>query len=124
MRFRFSDDAAPLVFDLKENYYSFQLRELSQIRGKYALIMIKIWESNRRSKEKYTTITGSLEEWQTWFLEKEKRISPGQFYQQVIVRAVKELEAKLSIEFSITTQKRGRKVEGYEIMITDTSIKD
>ncbi|ELA94062.1 replication initiation protein [Enterococcus faecium] len=120
-RFKFSEDAAPLIFDLKEHYYSFHLRELSQIKGKYALILLKLWEAKRRGKEKHTTITGSLEEWQTWFLEKDKRISAGQFYQQVIVRAIKELEQKLSVQFFVTTLKRERKVKGYEIMITDIS---
>ncbi|EOW1885806.1 replication initiation protein [Enterococcus hirae] len=124
VRFKFSEDTAPLVFDLKENYYSFRLGELSRINGKYALIMLKLWESSRRGKEKYTTITGNLEEWQTWFLEKNKKISAGQFYQQVIVRAIKELEQKLEVEFFVTTLKRGRKVEGYEILITDTSTKN
>ena len=120
-RFEFSERAAPLIFDLKENYYSLRLGELSRIKGKYALIMLKLWESYRRGKEKHTTITGSLEEWQTWFLEKDKKISAGHFYSNVLARAIKELEQKLSIEFFVTTLKRGRKVEGYEIMITDTS---
>lgn len=120
-RFKFSEHAAPLVFDLKEHYYSLRLGELSRINGKYALIMLKLWESYRRGKEKHTTITGTLSDWQTWFLEKDKRISAGHFYSNVLARAIKELEQKLSVEFFVTTLKRGRKVEGYEIMITDTS---
>lgn len=124
VRFRFSDDAAPLVFDLKENYYSFRLGELSRINGKYSLILLKLWESNRRGKEKHTTITGTLEDWQTWFLEKDKKISAGHFHSNVLARAIKELEQKLAVEFFVTTLKRGRKVVGYEIMITDTNIQD
>lgn len=124
VKFRFSEYAAPLVFDLKEHFYSFKLGQLSKIKGKYALIMLKLWESNRRGKEKYTTINGTLEEWESWFLEKNKRIPAGQFYNKIIVRGTEELEQKLPVEFFITTLKRGRKVEGYEIMITDTSIKD
>ena len=46
VRFRFSEDSAPLVFDLKEHYYSFRLGELSRINGKYALIMLKLWKQN------------------------------------------------------------------------------
>ena len=46
----------------------------------------------------------------------------GQFFQKVITRSIEELEEKIACEFFVTTQKRGRKVVGYEIMITDTSI--
>lgn len=122
VKFKFSEDAAPLVFDLKSHFYSFKLSELSRINGKYALILLKLWESNRRGKEKHTTITGSLEEWESWFLGKEKRIPAGQFFQKVITRSINELDEKLSTDFFVTTLKRGRKVVGYEITITDTSI--
>lgn len=122
VRFKFSEDSAPLVFDLKEHFYSFKLGELAKIKGKYALIMLKLWESNRRGKEKHTTITGSLEEWQEWFLGKGKKLTAGHFYSSVIVRGTDELERKLPVEFYVTTQKRGRKVVGYEILINDTSI--
>ena len=120
--FRFGEIAAPCVFQLKEQFYSFRLGDLARINGKYALIMLKLWESERRGKEKYTTITGSLEEWQEWFLVKDKVIPAGQFFNNIIVRGIDELEKKLPVEFFVTTQKRGRKVVGYEIMITDTSV--
>lgn len=122
VRFKFSEDAAPLVFDLKEHFYSFRLNELSRINGKYSLIMLKLWESHRRGREKHTTISADLESWQSWFLGKDSRMPAGQFFQKVITRSIEELEEKISCEFFVTTQKRGRKVVGYEIMITDTSI--
>lgn len=124
VRFKFSEDAAPLVLDLKEHFYSFKLSELSKINGKYALIMLKLWESHRRGKEKYTTLTSDLETWQSWFLGKDKRLPAGRFFADVLVRSIEELEEKLACEFFVTTQKRGRKVIGYEIMITDTSIQN
>lgn len=119
--FRFSDIAAPYIFDLKEKFYSFKLRELSNINGKYALIMLKLWESKRRGKEKYTTLVGDLEQWQLWFLGKKKRVSAGRFFADVITRSIEELEEKFSVDFFVTTHKKGRKVVGYEITITDTS---
>lgn len=119
--FRFSEDAAPLVFDLKTNYYSFKLGELSRIKGKYSLILLKLWESYRHGKEVTTTITGDLEQWESWFLGKDERWQAGTFHNNVLNRAVKELESKLPIETVITTLKRGRKVVGYEMQITDTT---
>lgn len=124
VKFKFSEEAAPYILDLKEKFYSFKLRELSRINGKYALILLKLWESNRYGKEKQTTITGTLEEWQTWFLGKDRRMSAGQFFQKVITRSTEELDEKLDVSFLITTNKRGRKVAGYEITITDNSVND
>ncbi|QZN88505.1 replication initiation protein [Vagococcus lutrae] len=122
VRFKFSTDSAPYVLDLKEKFYSFRLGELANINGKYALIMLKLWESNRRGKNKYTTISADLENWQSWFLGKEKRLPAGRFFAEILTRSIDELEEKIACEFFVTTQKRGRKVVGYEIMITDTSI--
>ena len=56
------------------------------------------------------------------FLGKDKRMPAGRFFADVLVRSIEELEEKLACEFFVTTQKRGRSVIGYEIMITDTSI--
>ncbi|MBT9718241.1 MAG: replication initiation protein [Enterococcus sp.] len=122
VRFKFSTDSAPYVLDLKEKFYSFRLGELSRINGKYALIMLKLWESNRRGKNKYTTISADLENWQSWFLGKDKQLPAGRFFAEILTRSIDELEEKIACEFFVTTQKRGRKVVGYEIMITDTSI--
>lgn len=122
--FRFGEFATPYIFQLKEHFYSFRLGDLARINGKYALIMLKLWEAQRRGKEKHTTITGSLEEWQEWFLGKDKQMPAGQFFNNIIVRGTDELEKKLPVEFFVTTQKRGRKVVGYEIMITDKSIQN
>lgn len=119
--FKFSEDAAPLVFDLKSNYYSFKLGELSRIKGKYSLILLKLWESNRHGKEVTTTITGDLEQWESWFLGKNERWPAGRFHRDVLERAIKELESNLPIDTVTTTLKRGRKVVGYEVQITDTT---
>lgn len=123
IEFKFSEDVAPLVFDLREHFYSFKLAELVNIKGKYALIFLKMWESHRRGKEKYTTITGSFEEWQKWFLG-DKKMTPSQFTNNVIKRGCNELESKIPVEFKITPVKNNRKLVGYEMLIIDTSIKD
>lgn len=124
VQFKFSSESAPYIFDLKEKFYSFRLGDLSKIKGKYALILLKLWESYRRGKEKHTTIRGKLEDWETWFLGKNKRIPAGRFFADVLNRAIEELNQKVSVDFFITTEKVGRKVVGYELVITDTSIKE
>lgn len=126
VRFRFSEDAAPLVFDLKTNFhfYSFRLGDLARINGKYALILLKLWEAKRRGKSKFTTVEGTLSEWEEWFLGKDKTMDAGRFYANVLQRAGTELEQKLPVTILYTKLTRGRKTAGFEITFTDTSILD
>ena len=119
VQFKFSEDAAPLVFDLKKNFYSFHLRELTQIKGKYGLILLKLWEAKRIGSEVSTTITGSMEEWQGWFLGKQKRLSASRFYTSILKRACEELEKKLNAQCTLTSLKKGRKIVGYKLEIND-----
>ncbi|MBC9706343.1 MAG: replication initiation protein [Enterococcus sp.] len=119
VHFEFSKYAQPYVFDLRKNFYSFKLRELARIKGKYALILLKLWEASRFRDNRITLINGTLEEWQTWFLGSEKRLTAGKFMQNIIKRAAEELEEKLNIEIILDTKKDGRKVVGYEMEIID-----
>lgn len=120
IEFEFSKFAQPYVFDLKKNFYSFHLRELANIRGKYSLILLKLWESHRYGENRMTFIGGDLKEWQNWFLGEERDMSPGIFKRDVLTKAVKELEQKFPIEITLTTIKKGRNVTGYEMEIMDS----
>lgn len=117
--FEFSKYAQPYVFDLSKNFYSFRLRELASIKGKYALILLKLWEANRYGNSRITLIDGSLEEWQTWFLGTERRMTAGVFSRNILTRAAEEIEAKLAAEIILETKKKGRKVVGYQMEIID-----
>ena len=48
--FKFSEFAAPYVFALRSQFFSFKLAELAQIKSKYAIILMKLWEANRFKK--------------------------------------------------------------------------
>ena len=119
VEFKFSEDVAPLVFELKKNYYSFQLAELARIKSKYALILMKLWEAKRFGKQQVTTIQGSLDDWQDWFLGEEKRWAAGLFKRNALLVGCNELEEKLNVSITLTTIKRGRKIVGYEMQIVD-----
>lgn len=119
VEFKFSEIAQPYVFDLKKNFYSFHLREISNIKGKYALILMKLWEANRFRDNKITIINGRLEEWQDWFIGEGKRLPAGRFMRDVLTRATEELEEKLFIEIIIEVKKYKRIVVGYEVEIID-----
>ncbi|WP_438468394.1 replication initiation protein [Streptococcus pluranimalium] len=121
IQFEFSRYAQPHVFELKKNFYSFHLRELALIKGKYALVLLKLWEANRYGQSKVSVIQGDLEEWQSWFLG-EKRMSAGVFKRDVLTRGANELEAKFpNVNIELITYKKGRLVVGYELVITDNS---
>lgn len=114
--FRFGEIAAPLVFQLKRDYYSFHLHELSAIKSKYTLILMKLWQSRRMNQEETVEIKGTLEDWQIWFLGEEKW-SAGRFKQKVLDIATKELCEKQNCSITIESLKRKRKVEGYQLII-------
>ena len=120
IEFEFSRDVAPLIFDLREKYYSFKLGELVKIKGKYALIFLKLWESFRKGNAKYTTIEGSVNDFQNWFLG-DKHVMTNQFTNNVLKRAIKEIEAKMNVEVSITSVKNNRTLVGYELLIVQLS---
>lgn len=124
IEFQFSQKVAPYVFELKQNFYSFKLSELANVRSKYALTLLKLWNANSFGKLNQATIKGSLMDWETWFLGtdedgKPKKWSAGRFKQRVLTVSINEL-AKLypKTSFVITTQKEGRKVTGYQLDIT------
>lgn len=122
--FRFSEFAAPYVFALRSQYYSFKLAELSRIKSKYALILMKLWEARRYSGQRVTTIQGDVEEWQEWFLGSDKRWEPARFRAKVLEVGGVELEEKLGVDIFLNTIKNGRKVVGYEMQIIDKRVYD
>ena len=120
--FQFSEIAAPYIFELQKNYYSFKLRELSQIKSKYTLIMLKLIEANRYKNNTEITIAGTVDEFKDWFLGKEKgeTWTTARFSQQVLTVALKEIEMKLpNVSCALIRLKKGKKTTGYEIRISD-----
>lgn len=117
--FKFSEFAAPYVFALRSQFFSFKLAELAQIKSKYAIILMKLWEANRFKNQRVTTIQGDLEEWQDWFLGTEKRWTPAVFARDCLKVGAEELEKKLGVDIYLNVVKNGRKVIGYEMQITD-----
>ena len=117
--FRFSEFAAPYVFALRSQFYSFKLAELAQIKSKYAIVLMKLWEANRFKNRRVTTIQGDLDEWQDWLLGTEKRMTPAVFARDCLKVGAEELEKKIGVDIYLNVVKNGRKVVGYEMQITD-----
>lgn len=134
---KYNADIAPYIFQLKKQYYSFKLLELSRVRSKYTLIMLKLWNANAGKWNDYTKpntlppnlyLEASLEEWESWFLgytlDKKKKKHPvhwpaGRFKKYVLDVGLKEL-AELYPKSNIVLEaiKKGRRVVGYNLTIT------
>lgn len=121
--FSFSRKAAPYVFDLVDNFYSFKLSELSKVTSKYGLILLKIWESKRMGKSTSTVISGSLDEWQDWFLGENKKSNEaaGKFKQRCLLRGMENLDKVYpNVDFDLETIYDHRKTIGFKLTITGT----
>lgn len=116
---KYSEIVAPHVFELKKNFYSFKLSELANVKGKYALIMLKQWQSHKYGNNKTTVINTDLKEWQEWFLGENKEWTAGRFKKDVLEVAKAEIEKLFNVAITIANIKRGRKVIGYEVEILD-----
>lgn len=117
--FKFSEHVAPYVFDLREKYYSFHLSELSRIKSKYTLILMKMYQAQKMGNQKTVTITGEMNDWQDWFLgvDRSSNWTAGRFKQKVLNVAIDELIETLNVTIVLNTIKKGVKVTGYEITI-------
>lgn len=128
--FAFSKRAQPLLFDLKKKFYAFKLEELSKLRSKYTIVLIKLWASYRRKgtvktedgkvlKEwkRETVIQASVEDWQDWFLGEGKRMEPARFRRDCLKVGMDELNEQGDVEASLKVIKKGRKVLGFEMTI-------
>lgn len=120
--FQFTKPVAPYIFQLKERFYSFKLSELSKVRGKYTLTLLKLWNANCMGKLSNVTIQGTLEDWESWFLGSDedgnpKKMSASRFKASVLIRACEELERIYPVTISLTTQVMRRKVVGYKLDI-------
>lgn len=118
VKFLFSTESAPYIFDLRKNYYSFKLRELARVKSKYSLIMLKLIEANQIGGQNPVTIKGAMEDWQGWFLGANRRWPAGRFMRDTINVAIDELYQKMGLVFTVTTLKHKRSVVGYMIEVT------
>lgn len=130
IEFVFSKRARPLLFDLKKKFYTFRLEELSRLKSKYSVILIKLWSSYRRKAKvktedgktfedwkRETVIRATIEDWQVWLLGEGRTMEPSQFKRDCIMKGLNELNKQDDFEASLKIIKQGRKVAGYEMTI-------
>lgn len=123
IEFKFSEDAKPYVFDLVSKFYSFRLWELSRIRSKYGLILLKLWGSKRMGNSPKTVISAPIEDWYNWFLgdeEERPNYSAGQFKQKCLQKGIDTLQKAFpTVVFDLQPKTSHRKTIGYVLEIVD-----
>ena len=117
IEFTFSSDLKADLFALKKDFYAFRLEELSKIKSKYALILLKLWGAKRYKNQYETILVGSVEEWQSWLLGDDRMLAPAVFKRDCLQKAVDELNKQEDMEVSVSVLKSGRKVTGYEVVV-------
>lgn len=126
IKFKFSESAAPFVFNLKQKFYSFKLSELSVVSSKYTMIALKLFEARRFGNDKISEVKGSFDEFKLWFLGNEisedkvksKQWTASRFRQQVLEVAIEEINTKFHRQkATINVLKKGRTVVGYELRL-------
>ena len=107
---RFSDDIKPYLFDLKDNFTSFELYAALRLGSKYAK---RIYAICSQWKDKRQTQTFSLNEFKKMLFllddkgnEQFERLSD--FKRYVLDASVKQINQRTDLEISYTLGKRGR----------------
>ena len=107
---RFSDDIKPYLFDLKDNFTSFELYAALRLGSKYAK---RIYALCSQWKDKGQTQTFSLNEFKKMLFllddkgnEQFERLSD--FKRYVLDASVKQINQRTDLEIGYTLQKRGR----------------
>lgn len=117
VEFTFSPDLKADLFALKKDFYAFRLEELSKIKSKYALILLKLWGAKRYKNQYETVLIGSVKEWQSWLLGDGRTLEPAIFKRDCLQKAVNELNKQEDMKVTATVLKNGRKVTGYEVVV-------
>ena len=117
VEFTFSPDLKADLFALKKDFYAFRLEELSKIKSKYALILLKLWGAKRYKNQYETVLIGSVKEWQSWLLGDDRTLEPAIFKRDCLQKAVNELNKQEDMKVTATVLKSGRKVTGYEVVV-------
>lgn len=117
VEFTFSSDLKADLFALKKDFYAFRLEELSKIKSKYALILLKLWGAKRYKNQYETILIGSVKEWQSWLLGDDRTLEPAIFKRDCLQKAVNELNKQEDMKVTATVLKNGRKVTGYEVVV-------
>ncbi len=105
----FSVKLKPYLLKLKDRFASYQLKNVIGLRGRYSIRIYEILKANQYKGEANYTI----EELKTMLgIETGKYKQIGHFNNKVLIPAHKEINDKTDLKYSMTLQKKGRKIIG------------
>lgn len=111
-----SKDLAPYLLGLKTNYTQYLLLDTVKLKSKYAILLYKLMRECDKDKGKSIAILqGTPDEFKEW-LGAPKDYTYGRFKDNVLKKAVEEINLKIDdMDLEILQGRRGRKVVQVEI---------
>ncbi|AYG01164.1 helix-turn-helix domain-containing protein [Lactococcus allomyrinae] len=87
---------------------------------KYLPPLVGLWKFNKAAGSKETVIKGSVQDFQSWFLEIEQQpMDNSRFRGYVLKTAITSLEETYSVKCVLETLKSGRSAKGYRLKIKE-----
>lgn len=120
VRIKFSDDVAPLIYNLEKNFTSYELEQVAQLNSKYAVRLYEVviaW----RSAGKTPMITIDELRNRLGVLDDEY-IELKNLKARVIDFSIKQINEKTEISISYEQHKNGRKIIGFTFTIKQKSL--
>ena len=123
--YRLDEDLVPYLFELKDFFFSYTLREIINFKSKYSIRIYELLKSefdkktHRFNDRKYIFIKYSIEEFKDFLMiEQEQYKEFRDFKRRVLLPAKNEIN-KLSnaIFFDFETIKEGKKVVGIKLIV-------
>ena len=107
---------APYLLSLKNNYTQYLLIDTVKLKSKYAILLYKLMRECDKDKGKTIAILqGTPEEFREW-LGAPKEYTYGQFKQNILTKAVEEINLKIEdMDLEIFQGRYNRKVVQVEI---------
>lgn len=111
-----SNDLAPYLLGLKNNYTQYLLIDTVRLKSKYSILLYKFMrECDKNNGEKIAILKGTPEEVKEW-LGTPKNYTYNQLKEKVLKKAIEEINLKINdMDLVLYQKKRGRTVVEIEI---------
>lgn len=116
----FTDSIAPYLTKIYNNFTSYELKSLSDIKSTYAIRLFEMLKRWEQKGERFIT----MKDFRKWFEIEKKYKKYNDLKKRVVEPAIKELEDKANLIISWDEIKKGRKVVGFDFMFEENKQMD
>ena len=109
-----SADLIPFITDLEKNFTMYEIKQISNLNGAYAIRIYELCASWKNLRKKKSTLV-ELRDWLE--IPKESYSRPYNFKQRVIKPSIDEINQKTDLNVSFEPIKKGRETIGFNFNI-------